>query len=146
MPGPLPSLSEQDWEQNFWTDLQMKKRITAKYAQHANCQSTPEHTDANAEEEDGKIMTQIRKNKVAAEMARRKVRFHPDEKWNEINLWGLFDWGEVKHLLDSGDLTTHMKKENVTIWVLPSEVFWNDHIKPLIDKHTIDELTKLAGW
>ena len=88
----------------------------------------------------------MKKDLVWAEMARRKVRFHPDENWDEINLWGLFDWGEVSKYLKTGELKTHMKKENKTIWVTPSKEVWENNIKPLIEKYTLDELTSMAGW
>lgn len=91
-------------------------------------------------------MGYIPNSEVWAEMARRKVAFHPKEDWDKINLWGLFNWGEVKRFLISGELITSMKKENVTIWVTPSKEAWEKKIKPLIEKHTLDELTGLAGW
>ncbi len=85
-------------------------------------------------------------NIVWAEMARRKVRFHKTEKWNEIKLWGLFQWGAISHLLKTGDLITDMRKENRTVWVWPSPDAWRDKIKPLIEKKTLSQLTQLAGW
>ena len=85
-------------------------------------------------------------SQIWAEMARRKVRFHPDEEWDEIGLWGLFYWRDVKRQLDRGELVTHMKKENRIIWVWPSEEVWLERIKPLIEKHTLAELDELAGW
>jgi len=86
------------------------------------------------------------KSEIWAEMARRKVAFHPTEEWNTIKRWGLFDWGDVSPLLKTGELITHMKKENKTIWVWPSQAAWETHIRPLIEKHTLDELTRMAGW
>lgn len=83
---------------------------------------------------------------IWAEMARRKVRFHLKEKWNEIRLWGLFEWGSVSRLLKTGELITDMRKENRTIWVTPSKDAWETKIKPLIEKYSLDELTKMAGW
>lgn len=91
-------------------------------------------------------MSRLANSLVWAEMARRKVRFHKNEKWSEITLWGLFLWGAVSHLLKKGLLITDMRKENRTIWVRPSREAWNKHIKPLIETHTLDELTRLAGW
>lgn len=88
----------------------------------------------------------IPKSELWAEMARRKVQFHPNEEWDTIKLWGLFDWGDVSKYLDSGELKTHMRKEHKTIWVTPSPESWEKHIKPLIDAHTLAELMKLAGW
>jgi hypothetical protein len=88
----------------------------------------------------------IRVGEIWAEMARRKVRFHPNKKWDEIRMWGLFTWGSVKRQLDRGELITDMKKENRTIWVQPSKQAWEEKIKPLIEQHSLDELTKLAGW
>ncbi len=91
-------------------------------------------------------MARMAKKKVWAEMARRKVKFHPNENWYDITLWGLFQWGAVSHLLESGELVTHMSKQNKTIWVHPSDEVYHKHIEPLIEKHTLDELTAMAGW
>lgn len=88
----------------------------------------------------------MRKSEIWAEMARRKVRFHPDEEWNTIRLWGLFSWGCVSALLKTGELVTDMQKENRTIWVRPSPDAWERHIRPLVETKTLDELTSLAGW
>lgn len=83
---------------------------------------------------------------IFAEMARRKVQFHPSEAWDKIRLWGLFAWGDVSHMLKDGRLITDMKKENKTIWVWPSVDCWYDDIEPLIKKHSLFELSRLAGW
>lgn len=91
-------------------------------------------------------MSKLSKGLVWAEMARRKVRFHKGEDWDKISLWGLFGWGDVSHLLKTGELITTMKKENRTIWVTPSKEAWETKIKPLIEQHTLEELTQLAGW
>lgn len=91
-------------------------------------------------------MSRIRRNVIWAEMARRKVQFHPDEQWDEIKLWGLFSWGGVSHVVKTGLLKTDYTKENRTIWVTPSQEAWEKHIKPLIDAHTLPELLQLAGW
>ena len=84
-------------------------------------------------------------NEVWAEMARRKKRFHPDEEWQDIRLWGLFRWGQIRWFFDEGLLTTHMKKEHKIVWVRPTEKAYHEHIEPLLDK-SLDELTTLAGW
>ena len=85
--------------------------------------------------------------RVWAEMARRKVAFHNGENWNEIKLWGLFDWKYVEKYLKSGELLAPgYTKENKTIWVRPSQKAWEEKIKPLIETNTLNELTKLAGW
>ena len=83
---------------------------------------------------------------IWAEMARRKLQFHRSENWDEISLWGLFFWSDVKRQLDRGELVTHMKKENHTIWVTPSKEVWEEKIKPLIEKYSLTELTKMADW
>ena len=90
-------------------------------------------------------MSQFSIKEVAAEMARRKIQFHNKENWNDIKLWGLFNWGEISTLLKKGLLITDMRKENKIVWVTPSKEFWDKEIKPLTKK-TLDELTKLAGW
>ena len=88
----------------------------------------------------------MKKLMMVAEMARRKVRFHPDQEWNTISLWGLFRWGDVSKWLETGELITTMRKENKTIWVTPSKELWEKEIKPMIEKYSLDELTDLAGW
>lgn len=82
---------------------------------------------------------------IWAEMARRKKQFHPNEQWDKINLWGLFNWGFVSHLIKKGELLTNMKKENRTIWVKPSPEAYKKHIEPLLEL-PIETLTKMAGW
>ena len=86
------------------------------------------------------------KKTVWAEMARRKVQFFPDAEWDKITLWGLFEWGSVSRLIKNGELLTNMVKENKIVWVKPTEKTWLEEIKPLIEKHTLDELTDMAGW
>ena len=83
---------------------------------------------------------------VWAEMARRKAQFYPDRKWDEVGLWGLFEWEDISELLEDGRLHTTMLKENETIWVAPSRETWEMEIKPLVDVYSLDELTALAGW
>ena len=88
----------------------------------------------------------MKRTEIWAEMARRKVQFHRDENWNEIKLWGLFNWGDVRPLLEKGLLLTSYRKENRVIWVTPSKEAWERHIKPLVDKYPLSELLSLAGW
>jgi hypothetical protein len=83
---------------------------------------------------------------VWAEMARRKLLFHPDEEWKDIRLWGLFAWEDVEPLLRRGLLLTDMRKDNRTIWCWPSAEAYKQYIEPLLTSKTIDELTMLAGW
>ena len=83
---------------------------------------------------------------IYAEMARRKIQFHDSEQWNKIKLWGLFNWNTIKHLIKKGDLKTDMKAENQTVWVTPSLQCWETKIKPLIEKYSLVELKKMAGW
>ena len=42
------------------------------------------------------------KQKIAYEMARRKVRFHLKEGWDQISLWGLFEYKDIKKALEKG--------------------------------------------
>ena len=90
-------------------------------------------------------MSRLSKRRVWAEMARRKKLFHANKEWNQISLWGLFQWGRISHMLNSGELITHMKKENVTVWVVPSESAYKKNIEPLLNL-TIEELDRMAGW
>ena len=91
-------------------------------------------------------MSQMNRSDVWYEMARRKVQFHKKENWADIKLWGLFNWGNISHLLKTGELITDMKKENRTIWVRPSQDVWENKIEPLIKRHSLKKLTALAGW
>jgi len=79
---------------------------------------------------------------IAVEMARRKTVFHKNEEWNKISLWGLFEWEDITKYLESGKLITHMKKENVTVWALPSKEYWEKSIKPIVDKFSKEDLRK----
>jgi hypothetical protein len=93
-------------------------------------------------------MAKMRDCEIWYEMARRKVQFHPNENWQDIELWGLFSWGNVSKLLKTGELITNgYTKENKTIWVHPNEQAYNDHIKPILAKgYSLNELSQLAGW
>lgn len=91
-------------------------------------------------------MSYVSNQMIWAEMARRKAQFHSNEKWDTIRLWGLFQWQYIGRLIRSGKLLTDMKKENQTLWVRPTKETWETKIKPLIDKHSLDELSKMTGW
>ena len=86
-----------------------------------------------------------KETRVCAEMARRKVRFHPEEKAENITLWGLFSWGEVFTMLKQGKLRTNMVKENKTIWVRPNMEYYKEHIQPL-ECLSEERLMNMAGW
>jgi hypothetical protein len=90
--------------------------------------------------------SKLTNTEIFAEMARRKVRFHPSEDWENIRLWGLFAWGGVSHMLKDGRLITNMKKENEIIWVWPSADCWHNDIEPLIKKLSLYGLSRMAGW
>ena len=89
---------------------------------------------------------QLNSTEVWAEMARRKIQFHLNEKWDEIRLWGLFTYNSIRRFLKNGSLLTDMKPENKTVWVRPSKKAWETKIKPLLEKYSLDQLTKMAGW
>ena len=91
--------------------------------------------------------SQINEQAIWAEMARRKVQFHPNEEWDTIKLWGLFQWGGIKRQRDNGELLCpSYAKENRTVWCQPSKEAWENKIKPLIEKYTLLELQQMAGW
>ena len=81
---------------------------------------------------------------IFKEMARRKLRFHKKEKWDEISLWGLFRWGSVSRLIKDGILLTNYVKENKVIWVTPTKETWENKIKPLTEQYTLKELTRMV--
>jgi len=92
---------------------------------------------------------------IMAEMARRKVQFHKDEKWNEISCFGLFQWGTIsKYLVGNENMKTFVSplfinsfgstRENKIIWVKPTKECWEKYIKPLIEKHTLVELQEMS--
>ena len=83
---------------------------------------------------------------VRAEFARRAVQFHKGEELEKIRLWGLFSWDAVSRYLKDGRVLTDMRKENRTIWCVPSQEEIDKHIRPMVEKHTLEELTQLAGW
>jgi hypothetical protein len=87
----------------------------------------------------------MRQNEVWADMARRKLTFHPDLDWRHIKLWGLFSWGAVSPLIKDGKLLTDMGRENKIVWVRPTEETYRKHIEPLLSK-PLHELEKLSGW
>ncbi len=92
-------------------------------------------------------MPRLAKSVVWAEMARRKVLFHPNEPWDAIGEWGIFSWGQISHLLKSGELITGATKSESRgcgIWVQPSANAYRTKIKPLIDKYTLTQLTVIA--
>ena len=93
------------------------------------------------------MSSQINDRELWAEMARRKVRFHNNEEWDKIKLWGLFEWGSIKKQRDNGDLSCPgYTEENKTVWCFPSQEAWETKIKPLIEKYSLEQLTELAGW
>lgn len=80
----------------------------------------------------------------AMEMARRKVQFHNTKQWDEIELWGLFKYNKtLQKMFDENKLINHLnyKPENIMYWVIPTKEYWETVIKPIIDTHTIEELT-----
>ena len=77
-------------------------------------------------------MSRMRVREIWGDMARRKIQFHADEEWQNIWLWGLFNWSDVSRQLERGELHTWMKKEHKVIWVYPSEEAYHKHIEPLL--------------
>jgi len=82
------------------------------------------------------------KDYVAVEMARRKKAFHNTENWNEIDLWGLFNYTNIKRYLDDGRLINNhnYRPENKTYWVIPSKNYWEKSIRPIVNTFTKAEL------
>lgn len=80
---------------------------------------------------------------LAFEFARRKVKFHNDTDWKDIELFGLFCWGDVsKYLVGNpshlktfkkGLIKTNMNKSNKIVWCQPTEEFWNNYIQPILN-------------
>lgn len=97
-------------------------------------------------------------NQIMAEMARRKVRFHPNEEWDKISCFGLFQWGIVSRYLVGNEKNMKnfsrplfinefdLRRENKTLWVKPTKECWEKYIQPLIARYSLDELTIMAGW
>lgn len=85
---------------------------------------------------------------VRAEFARRAVQFHGHEELEQIALWGLFSWGAVSKYIKTGQVIANygFTKENKVIWCKPSQDEIDNHIRPLIENHFLDELTEMAGW
>ena len=85
---------------------------------------------------------------IAVEMARRKLQFHNDEEWHEIDLWLLTRYVMIRHYLADGRLinTGGYKPENVTWWLKPSEDYWLNHIKPIVEQFSVEELMDTFSW
>ena len=95
------------------------------------------------------MLKMTNENKIWAEMARRKVRFYNNKNWSDINLWGLFAPSDIKPQIKRKELLAHngiMPQNSHLGWFIPSKKAYNEFIKPLIDKYTLDELTAMAGW
>jgi len=60
----------------------------------------------------------------------------------------LFQYGYISKALKEEYLINHLgyNPNNKVYWVIPSKSFWEQEIKPLITKYTLDELTAFAGW
>ena len=91
-------------------------------------------------------MSDIRVEELWAEMARRKVQFHANEEWHEIDLWGLFTASSIRRQLARGELISLHTPARFTCWVRPSKQAWEEKIFPLIEKHSLAELTVMSGW
>ena len=77
-------------------------------------------------------MARISRQNLASELARRKFIWYRDEDFRTIKCFGLFMWGEVSHHLKKNLITTNYTKENKTIWVNPTEKFYNDEVLPIV--------------
>jgi len=79
-------------------------------------------------------MSALPKYIVAQEFARRAKQFHPNEEPMKIELWGLFDWGDVSPYIKTGEIIPNegFTKENRTIWCKPSQAFFDKWIAPLL--------------
>ena len=85
-------------------------------------------------------------NAIRDEFVRRKLLFHYHTDYDNITLWGLFSWGAVSAHIKSGQIITHMVKENRTIWCRPSKEEIEKYIKPRVDKKIHEYITlKLKG-
>lgn len=72
---------------------------------------------------------------VTIEMARRKVQFHLDEKWDSIRLWALFYKSNIRRHLKNGWLVPHNPPYGFRClgWYYPSDKYWESSIKPLVN-------------
>jgi hypothetical protein len=89
------------------------------------------------------------KKVLFAELARRKLQFHPDQEYDQINLWCIGFPSAIRRYVDSGMLLLSTQNKLVpgrAFWFKPSKETWEIHVKPLTEKYTIDELTRMAGW
>lgn len=81
------------------------------------------------------------KDWVAVEMARRRKAFHKNEKWDKITLWGLFYKTDVLRHLKKGWLKPHGEYGFRCLgWYQPNKEYWEQHIKPIVLKFTLEEL------
>ncbi len=77
------------------------------------------------------------KTKVAREFARRAKEFHRGENPMNIELWGLFGWGDISPYVKTKEIILNpgYGKSNKTVWCKPSQAFFDKWIKPLLDKN-----------
>lgn len=61
-------------------------------------------------------VSRLSKKYVGEELARRANQFHPNTNPLEIELWGLFLWGQISHLIKSGEIIIKYRQRNKTIW------------------------------
>jgi hypothetical protein len=70
---------------------------------------------------------------ATVEMARRKDQFHTNEKWDTIELWGLFFKSEIKRHLKNGWLISDSEYGFRCLgWYRPSKEYFESSIKPLL--------------
>jgi len=77
-------------------------------------------------------MSAFSKTTIAGEFARRAKQFHSNENPMDIQLWGLFSWGEVSPYIKTGEIIPNdgFTKENRLIWCKPSQAFFDKWIVP----------------
>jgi hypothetical protein len=78
------------------------------------------------------------------EMARRKMQFHPEKRWDQIVCWGLFTSSEIKYHLEQGLLigAEHKINKGYRWWFVPSEEAWGKFILPILQSYTLRDATQ----
>ena len=79
--------------------------------------------------------------RVWCEMARRYIEFHQNKDWSKIQLWGLFNKGDIKPQLENGELISYGNYAPRCLgWYFPSPEAYHKYIKPLIEHYNLTKI------
>jgi hypothetical protein len=79
-------------------------------------------------------MSNLSKKAIATEFARRAKKFNNGVNPMYIELWGLFQWGEISKYIKTKEIIPNKgySKIHRRIWCKPSQAFFNKWINPIL--------------